>query len=111
LHPFLFAIFFQVFNEYQFQKITQIYELMKNVSNCHSPQICVTRLLLMRICRGKSHFFQKWPLANVGKSGESEQNRLANVGKSGKSEQNRLANVGESGESLPSLGKFWRMIR
>ena len=49
-------------------------------------------------------FFQKWPLANVGKSGESEQNRLANVGEYGESEQNRLANVGESGEYLPSLG-------
>jgi hypothetical protein len=48
-------------------------------------------------------FFQKWPLANVSESGESEQNRLANVGESGKSEQTRLANVGKSGEYLPSL--------
>ncbi len=31
-------------------------------------------------------FFQKWPLANVGKSGESEQNRLANVDESGESD-------------------------
>jgi hypothetical protein len=49
------------------------------------------------MCRGESHFFQKWPLANVGESDESE--------------QNRLANVSESGEYLPSLGKCWRMIR
>ncbi len=44
-------------------------------------------------------FFQKWPLANVGESGEAEQNRLANVGESGESEQTRLANVGKFGES------------
>ena len=92
------------------------------LSNGHSPQIRVTRSLLVRMCRGESHFFQKWPLANVGESeqnrlanvsesGKSEQNRLANVGESGVSEQNRLANVGESGEYLPSLGKCWPMIR
>jgi hypothetical protein len=87
------------------------------LSNGHSPQIRKTRSLLMRMCRGESHFSQKWPLANVGESGESEQNRLANVGESGKSvqhglvnvgesgesEQNDLSNVGESGEYLPSL--------
>jgi hypothetical protein len=38
-------------------------------------------------------------LANVGESGEAEQNRLANVGESGESEQTRLANVGKFGES------------
>jgi len=38
------------------------------------------------MCRGESHFSQKWPLANVGESGESEQNRLANVGESGESD-------------------------
>ncbi len=81
------------------------------LSNGHSPQIRVTRSLLVRMCRGESHFFQKWPLANVGESGESKQNRLANVGESGESEQNRLANVGEFGEYLPSLGKCWHMIR
>jgi len=69
------------------------------LSNGHSPQIRVTRSLLVRMYRGESHFFQKWVLANVGESGESEQNRLANVGESGESQQNRLANVGESGES------------
>jgi hypothetical protein len=73
------------------------------VSNGHSPQICETRSLLVRMCRGESYFFQKWPLANVSESGESEQNRYANVGESGESEQTRLANVGESGEYLPSL--------
>ncbi len=73
------------------------------LSNGHSPQICETRSLLVRMCRGKSHFSQKWPLANVGESGESEQKRLANVGESGESVQHGLANVGESGEYLPSL--------
>jgi hypothetical protein len=88
-----------------------ILKLVLHLSNGHSPQIRENGELLMRMCRGESHFFQKWPLANVGEFGESEQNRLANVGKSGESEQNRLANVGESGEYLPSLGKCWRMIR
>jgi hypothetical protein len=55
------------------------------------------------MCRGKSHFSQKWPLANVGKSGEFVQHGLANVGESGKSVQHGLANVGKSGEYLPSL--------
>jgi hypothetical protein len=53
----------------------------------------------VQIWQGQSHFSQKWPLGNVSKSGESEQNRLANVGKSGESEETRLGNVGESGES------------
>ncbi len=38
-------------------------------------------------------------MANVGESGESEQNRLANVDKFIESELNRLVNVDESGES------------
>jgi hypothetical protein len=52
--------------------------------------------LLAPICRGESHFSQKWPLANVGKSGEYSVNGLANVGESGESSVNDLANVGES---------------
>ena len=76
---------------------------MLQLSNGHSPQIRETRSSLVRMCRGESHFFQKWPLANVSESGESEQNRLANVGESGESEQTWLANVGKSGEYLPSL--------
>ncbi len=95
------------------------------LSNGHSRQICETRSLLAQICRGESHFSQKWPLANVGESGESSQHGLANVGESGESSQQGLANVGESGESsqkclanvgesgeyLPSLGKCRPMIR
>ena len=53
----------------------------------------------MRMCRGESHFFQKWPLANVGESGEYSVNGLANVGESGETSVNGLANGGESGES------------
>jgi hypothetical protein len=33
----------------------------------------------MQIQRGESHFSQKWPLANVGKSGEYLPNCLSNV--------------------------------
>jgi hypothetical protein len=69
------------------------------LSNGHSPQICQNGELLVRMCRGESHFSQKWPLAHVGESGESSQHGLANVGESGESAQHGLANVGESGES------------
>jgi hypothetical protein len=74
------------------------------LSNGHSPQIRENGELLVRMCRGESHFSQKWPLANVGESGESSQHGLANVGESGESSQKCLANVGESGEYLQSLG-------
>ncbi len=74
-------------------------------------QIRETRALLAQICRGESHFSQKWPLAsvgesaqhgsaNVGESDESAQHGSANVGKSGESAQHGSANVGKSGESL-----------
>ncbi len=69
------------------------------ISNGHSRQIRETRRLLVRICRGESHFSQKWPLANVGESGEYSVSSLANVGESGEYSVNGLANVGESGES------------
>jgi hypothetical protein len=69
------------------------------VSNGHSPQIRENGELLVRMCRGESHFYRKWPLASVGESGESAQHGLANVGESGESARLGLANVGESGES------------
>jgi len=73
------------------------------LSNGHSPQICETRSLLLRMCQGESDFSQEWPLANVGESGVSKQNRLENVGVSCESVEHGLGNVGESGEYLPSL--------
>jgi hypothetical protein len=69
------------------------------LSNGHSPQIRQNGKLLVRMCRGESHFSQKWPLANVGESGEYLVNGSANVGESGEYSVNGLANVGESGES------------
>ena len=78
--------------------------IVQKVSNGHSPQIRQNGKLLVRMCRGESHFSQKWPLANVGESGESSQHGLTNVGESGESSQKCLASVGESGEYLPSLG-------
>ncbi len=41
------------------------------LSNGHSPQIRENGELLVRMCRMRVTFFQKWPLANVGESGES----------------------------------------
>ncbi len=73
-------------------------EVVQILSNGHLRQICETRPLLVRICRGESHFSQKWPLANVGEAGEYSVNGLANVGESGEYSVNCLANVGESGE-------------
>jgi hypothetical protein len=66
------------------------------ISNGHSPQIRETRSLLVRMCQGESHFSQKWPLANVGESGESLQHNLANVGESGEYLPSLLMNVGSS---------------
>ena len=87
-------------------------EVVQILSNGHSRQICETRPLLVQICRGESHFSQKWPLANVGESGESSEysvNGLANVGESGEYSVNGLTNVGESGEysvnGLANVGK------
>ncbi len=73
--------------------------VVSQLSNGYSRQIHETRSLLVQIWWGESHFSQKWPLANFGKSGEYSVNGLANVGESGESSQNGLANVCESGES------------
>ncbi len=57
-------------------------------------------MLLVRMCRGESHFSQKLAKSRVGKSGESAQHGSVSVGESGESAQHGLANVGESGESV-----------
>ncbi len=72
------------------------------LSNGHSPQIRQNGKLLVRMCRGESRFFRKWPLANVGESGEYSVSGLANVGESGENSVNGSANVSESGESRES---------
>jgi hypothetical protein len=69
------------------------------LSNGHSPQIRENGKLLMGMWQGESHFSQKWPLVNVGESGEYSVNGLANVGEFGESSQHGSANVGEFGES------------
>jgi hypothetical protein len=75
------------------------YHLGLILSNGHSPQIRQNGELLVQMCRGESHFSQKSPLANVGKSGESGQSSLANVDECIESGQSRLANVDECIES------------
>jgi hypothetical protein len=84
---------------------------MLKLSNGHSPQNRENGVLLVRMCRGESHFSRKWPLASVGEFGESAQHGSANVGKSGESAQHGLANVGESGESAQHGSAQGRMIR
>ena len=85
------------------------------LSNGHSPQIRQNGELLVRMCRGESHFSQKWPLANVseciesGESGWRMSGECIESGESGwrmsgeciKSDQNRLAIVGAS-----KIGRF-----
>jgi hypothetical protein len=53
--------------------------LVDELSYGNLRQICETRPLLVQIWQGKSHFSQKWPLTNVGKSGESGHSILANL--------------------------------
>jgi hypothetical protein len=48
-------------------KITGVVFLL---SNGHSPQIRQNGELLVRMCRGESHFSQKLAKASVGESGE-----------------------------------------
>jgi hypothetical protein len=40
------------------------------LSNGHSPQICQIGQLLVRMCRGESHFSQKIGLGECGELGE-----------------------------------------
>ncbi len=75
------------------------YNSVLEVSNGHSPQIRHFGELLVRMCRGESHFSQKSPLANVGECIESRQSRVANVDECIESGQSRVANVGECMES------------
>ena len=69
------------------------------LSNGHSPQICENGELLMRMCRGESHFSQKRPFGKCRRVWRVRENRLTNVDEFSGSEQNRLANVDEFSES------------
>ncbi len=64
----------------------------RSLSNGHSPQICQIGELLVRMCRGESHFSQKWRMSNVSECIES--------GETGW----RM-----SGECIESGGTGWRM--
>ena len=66
------------------------------LSNGHSPQIRQNGELLVRMCRGESHFSQKWPLANVSECIESGESGWRMSGECIESDQNRLAIVGAS---------------
>jgi hypothetical protein len=78
----------------------------EKLSNGHSPQIRENGELLVRMCRGESHFSRKWPLASVRESGESAQHGLANVGEFGESARHGSANVGESARhGMANVGK------
>jgi hypothetical protein len=55
------------------------------LSNGHSPQICENGELLVRMCRGESHFSQKRPFGKCRRVWRVRENRLANVSESGES--------------------------
>jgi hypothetical protein len=54
-----------------------------NISNGHSPQIRQNGELLVRMCRGESHFSQKSPLASPGKVGWRMSMNVSSPGKVG----------------------------
>jgi hypothetical protein len=80
----------------------------ERLSNGHSPQICQNGKLLVRMCRGESHFSQKWRMSNVSEcieSGEMVGECRANVSRQGK----WLANVGRMYRVRPKqVGKCRR---
>ena len=51
--------------------INSLFYKVFKLSNGHSPQICQNGELLVRMCRGESHFSLKLAKASVGESGES----------------------------------------
>jgi hypothetical protein len=66
------------------------------LSNGHSPQISQNGELLARMCRGESHFCQKWRMSNVSEcieSGKSGWRMSANVSSPGKVVGECRANV------------------
>ncbi len=90
------------------------------LSNGHSPQIRQNGKLLAQMCRGESHFCQKWRMSNVSEcieSGESGWRMSANVSSPGKVVGECRANVmspgkvvGECRANVSSLTKTgWQM--
>jgi hypothetical protein len=67
-----------------------------------------------RICRGESHFSRKWPLASVGKSGESAQHGLVDVGESGESQHQHKTRPRVLAQVLATFAKFaveWPLLK
>ncbi len=87
----------------------QIFEKLVNknaikLSNGHSPQIRQNGELLARMCRGESHFSQRWRMSNVSESiesGEMVGECRANVSSPGKM-------VGQCRTNVSSPGKVGR---
>ena len=72
------------------------YFLSSKLSNGHSPQIRQNGELLARMCRGESHFSQRWRMSNVSEcieSGEMVGECRANVSSPTKTGWRMSANV------------------
>ena len=65
------------------------------LSNGHSPQICQNGELLVRMCRGESHFSQKRRMSNVSEFGEYH--KWPHFGEC------------ESGESVTAFWQIWQI--
>ena len=91
-------------NRFRSKQRKNISELMIWLSNDHSPQIRQNGELLARMCRGESHFSQRWRMSNVSEcieSGEMVGECRANVSSPGKM-------VGECRANVSSPGKVGR---
>ena len=80
------------------------HKIALELSNGHSPQIRQNGELLVRMCRGESHFSQKWRMSNVSECIESREmvgECRANVSSPGKM-------VGECWANVSSPGKVGR---
>ncbi len=69
------------------QSAGQVQVHVFELSNGHSPQIRQNGELLVRMCRGESHFSQKWRMSNESEcieSGEMVGECRANVSSPGK---------------------------
>ena len=74
-------------NRFRSKRRKNISELMIWLSNDHSPQIRQNGELLARMCRGESHFSQRWQMSSVSEcieSGEMVGECWANVSSPGK---------------------------
>jgi hypothetical protein len=86
IFAFIYLAFWPLSSEHKKWPYSSV-ALVFRVSNGHSPQIRQNGELLARMCRGESHFSQRWQMSNVSEcieSGEMVGKCRANVSSPGK---------------------------